>query len=179
MVEGAKQGNMGCDQRCFEVAPPVKIPDQNVKGQQTSRLVRIISCNGPKLARQGIRQAYTRQGNLKACVSQAVTRNCQYSISNRNLEGLGKFQRYQFVVYEVWGFGRVKLEYAVNRAGNRSRDAGRAPLQATGGMDAVGGGHRGIFWIWILESVRVFVNFVTKNLLWLSIGATIVDEFSR
>ncbi len=144
MVEGAEQGNMGCDQRCLEVAPPVKIPDQNVKGQQTSRLVRIVSCNGSKLAGQGIRKTHTGQGNLKACISQAVTRNRQYAVSNRNLEGLGKSQRYQFVVNEVWGFGRVKLEYAVDRAGNRICDTGRTSLQATGGVDAVRSWHFGI-----------------------------------
>ena len=43
------------------------------------------------------------------------------------------------------GFGRVKLENAVDRTGNRSRGAGRTALQASGGVDAVGGGHRAIF----------------------------------
>ena len=83
----------------------------------------------------------------KACVGQTITRNRQYPISNRNLEGLGKSQGNEFVVYKVWGFGRVKFEYAVDRTGNRSRGAGRASFQASGGVDAVGGGHRGIFWI--------------------------------
>ena len=41
------------------------------------------------------------------------------------------------------GFSRVKLENAVDRTGNRGRGAGRASFQASGGVDAVGGGHSG------------------------------------
>ena len=77
----------------------------------------------------------------KACVGQTITRNRQYPISNRNLEGPGKSQRNEFVVNKVRGFCRVKLENAVDHAGNRSRGAGRTTLQASGGVDAVGGGH--------------------------------------
>ena len=152
MVEGAKQGNMGCDHRCLEIAPPVKIPDQNVKGQQPSRLVGIIPCNDTKLAWQGVRKGYAGQSNLKAGVGQTITRNRQYAISNRNLERLGKPQGNEFVVDKVRGFGRVKLENTVNRTGNRSRGAGRASLQASGGVDAVGGNHLEYLRLWMSQS---------------------------
>lgn len=51
-------------------------------------------------------------------------------------------QGYQFVVNKVRRFGRVELEYAVDRTGNRNCYAGRASFQATGGVNAVGRGLR-------------------------------------
>ena len=162
MVEGAEQGNMGCDHRCLEVAPTVKIPDQNVKSQQTSRFVGVILCNDTKLAWQGIRKGHAWQGNLKACVGQTITRNRQYPISNRNLEGLGKSQGNEFVVYKMRGFGRVKLENAVDRTGNRGRGAGRASFQASGGVDAVGGGHVVILSQLSLLEIQDFVDMMCQ-----------------
>ena len=147
VVKGAKQGKMWSDHRRLEILATVMIADQDVKSQQSGGLMGIVFGNDAKLARQSVRKCHTGQCNLKAGVGQTVPCNRQYAISNRNLEGLGKSQGNEFVVYKVWGFGRVKFEYAVDRTGNRSRGAGRASFQASGGVDAVGGGHRGIFWI--------------------------------